>query len=151
MMQRQGIEMKAGGGIHALGDQPGRRDPSRGLQMGQGLHTPVPPAAAAATAQHHRGPPGLQSGAGADRRRQGRGLGRVRKAHGPAGRPGLLQQGGPVLRFTAFGQEQRRRFAHATASHTTAGSCANSGPTGVQPGARPGAAGVGPAACNAAR
>ena len=67
---------------------------------------------------------------------------RARRQLSDGGRVRLGRQGHPLPRRQPL--LQPLDLAHAAAAQTISGSSENNGPAGVQPGAKPGAAGVGP-------
>ena len=121
MGQRQRIEQQGGGGVHADARQPMGGGGGRTVQMQRWLGAATAAASAATTAHHHP---------------------RARRQLSDGGRVRLRREGHPLpCRQPLL---QPLELAHAAAAQTCSGSLENIGPAGVQPGARPGAAGVGP-------
>ena len=121
MGQRQWIEQQGGRRVKTDPRQPMGGGCGRTVQMQRRLGAATAAATAATTAHHHPRP-----------RRQLIDRGRFR----------LGRQGHPLPRRQPL--LQPLELAHAAAAQTCSGSVENKGPDGVQPGAKPGAAGVGP-------
>ena len=154
VVQRQRGEVETLARIDALLCQPDAAGPGGGLQMLQGLQAPATAAAAAAAAEHQGVSPGRVSpcrwprGISQHRRFQQRSFLWQGQPHQGSPAPVILELLPEGLRIVqAEGQLQ----GHCAASQTVLGSRANSSPCGRQPGARPGAVGVGPRACRPAR
>ena len=121
MGQRQWIEQEGGGRVQTDPRQPMGGGGGRTVQMQRGLGAATAAATAATTAHHHP---------------------RARRQLSDGGRFRLRREGHPLPRRQPL--LQPLKLAHAAAAQTCSGSLENIGPAGVQPGARPGAAGVGP-------
>lgn len=128
MVQGQGVEMEAGRRLQAQTLQPGGGGVSGGLQVGQGLQTPVAAAAAAAAAHHHGGPETGQVRqflrSTAEGRSQLPPLSWPRQGHQPLPPPGLLQAGRRRLGVGRVGIEQQGRpggIGHAGSRRSATG------------------------------
>jgi len=168
VMEGQGIHHETGSRVDPQGPQPASRSRCGLLKIPQRLNAPASPSRAAATSDNHSRAEcprewcsmcawsfrighacALRLGAGVggglpQSFGQQKTLRRGRQSHHSALSPALLKLGCHGGRIFSCGEKQ---WIHSVAAaHTNAGSSLNRGPSGHQPGARPGAVGNGPAA-----